>query len=194
MRGASATKKSYCCAIFLASFFDRAILSRSSRPMTMSAPAFLARTARSPPAMTATFTVLLAAVGSSSDSLILCSGLFRSSSRSLTANSTDWLNFRFSVFPFISAIAFAMASRDTGTSPYLLFSFQSLLVKPLVEVLDELFRLLRIDCDPHANAGACDLFDCGDYCLCIAVRPLHLGDLHYLFRTQVSDLGSFRRA
>src|SRR5256712_3537565 len=191
MRVAAATKKSYFCAIFLAAFLSRAILSRSSRPMTMSAPAFLARTARSPPAMTATFTVLLAAVGSSSDSLILCSGLFRSSSRSLTANSTDWLNFRFSVFPFISPMAFAMASRDTGTSSYLLFSFQSLLVQPLVEVLDELFRLLSIDCDSHANAGACDLLDCGDDCLGIAVGPLHLGDLHYLFRTQVSDLSCF---
>src|SRR5205807_9095962 len=142
--------------------------------MTMSAPAFLARTARSPPAMTATFTVLLAAVGSSSDSLILCSGLFRSSSRNLTANSTDWLNFRFSLFPFISPIAFAMASRDTGTGPYLLFSFQSLLVQPLVEVLDELFRLLRIDCDTHANASARDLFDCGDYGLAVADGPLPL--------------------
>src|SRR5438094_6754820 len=194
MRGASATKKSYCCAIFLAAFLSRAILSRCSRPMTMSAPAFFARTARSPPAMTATFTVLLAAVGSSSDSLILCSGLFRSSSRSLTANSTDWLNFRFSLFPFISPIAFAMASRDTGTSPYLLFSLQSLLVQPFVEVLDELFRLLRIDCDTHTDASACDLFHCCNYRLGVAVCPLHLGDLHYLFRTQVSDLGSFRRA
>src|SRR2546427_1641472 len=183
MRGASATKKSYCCAIFLASFLSRAILSRSSRPMTISAPAFLARTARSPPAMTATFTVLLAAVGSSSDSLILCSGLFKSSSRSLTANSTDWLNFRFSVFPFISVIAFAMASLDTGTSLYLLFSFQSLLVQSLVEVLDELFWLLRIDCDPHTDASASDFFDCGDYCPGIALRPLHFRDLHYLLWT-----------
>src|SRR5947208_3366711 len=162
--------------------------------MTMSAPAFLARTARSPPAMTATFTVLLAAVGSSSDSLILCSGLFRSSSRSLTANSTDWLNFRIALFPFISPMAFAMASRDTGTSPYLLFSFQSLLVQPFVEVLDELFRLLGIDCDAHTDASARALFDSADYGLGIAVCPLHLAVLHYLFRTKVSDLGSLRRA
>ena len=43
--------------------------------MIRSAPAFLALTARSPPAITATLTSLLAGVGSSSASLILASGL-----------------------------------------------------------------------------------------------------------------------
>src|SRR5207237_10544968 len=118
----------------------------------------------------------------------------RSSSRSLRSSSSAWLNFPVWLCPFISPMAFAIASLDTGTSPYLLFSLQSLLVQPLVEVLYELFRLLRIYRDPHADAGACDLFHCCNYRLGVAVGPLHLGDLHYLFRTQVSDLGSFRRA
>ena len=60
---------------------------------------------------------------------------------------------------------------------------EELSVGNLVEVLDELFWLLRIDCDPHTYAGARDFFDCGDYCPGIAVRPLHFRDLHYLLWT-----------
>src|SRR5438552_18895395 len=117
-----------------------------------------------------------------------------SSSDTLSAFSSCCLNFLFSLFPFTSPMAFAIASPYTGTSSYLLFSFQCLLVHPFIEVLDELFRLLRIDCDAHTDASACDLFHCCNYRLGVAVGPLHLGDLHYLFRTKVSDLGSFRRA
>src|SRR3989304_6530815 len=155
-------KKSYFCASLRASFFARPSLSRSSRPITRSAPPARARVARSPPAITATLTCLSAAVGSSRLSLILDSGFLRSTSRSFTASSMDWLNLRFSVLALTSARAFAIVSLETGIFLWssLFCLFQHVVVNTTVEFLDEVFRVLGADGDSHAKEGTGHFFDC----------------------------------
>src|SRR2546428_2824893 len=142
-----------------------------------SAPAALARVARSPPATTATLTSLLVGVGSSRFSLILDSGFLKSISLSLTASSMLWLNFRFSVLALTSVSAFVRFSFGTGTFGALLFSFQLAIICAGVELLHELFWFFGGDGDPHADTCSCDLFDCRFQGLGVAVRSFHLGNL-----------------
>src|SRR5712692_9048377 len=109
--------------------------------MTRSAPAALARVAKSPPATTQTLTSLLVGVGSSRFSLILDSAFLKSISRSLTASSMLWLNFRFSVLALTSERALVRVSFGTGILASFLFgTLEYLVVGSGVEVLDELFR------------------------------------------------------